>query len=169
VLWREEVQKLHDEAFPDIEFSHMYADNCAMQLVRAPKQFDVIVTDNLFGDMLSDEAAMLTGSLGMLPSASLGAADERGHRRALYEPVHGSAPDIAGQGAANPIATIASLAMCLRYSFLLGEAADRIEAAISKVLDEGLRTADIEQDGCRTVGTSEMGEAIVAALDKAGS
>jgi 3-isopropylmalate dehydrogenase len=112
---------------------------------------------------------MLTGSLGMLPSASLGAADERGHRRALYEPVHGSAPDIAGQGAANPIATIASLAMCLRYSFLLGEAADRIEAAISKVLDEGLRTADIEQDGCRTVGTSEMGEAIVAALDKAGS
>ena len=169
VLWNEVITKLHKERYGDVTLHHILADNCAMQLVRAPKQFDVIVTDNLFGDMLSDEAAMLTGSLGMLPSASLGAADERGHRRALYEPVHGSAPDIAGQGAANPIATIASLAMCLRYSFLLGEAADRIEAAISKVLDEGLRTADIEQDGCRTVGTSEMGDAIVAALDKAGS
>jgi 3-isopropylmalate dehydrogenase len=138
-----------------------------MQLVREPKQFDVIVTDNLFGDMLSDEAAMATGSLGMLPSASLGAADARGHRRALYEPVHGSAPDIAGKGVANPIATIASLAMCLRYSFFLGDAADKIDAAIAKVLDQGLRTADIKQDGCRTVGTSEMGEAIVANLDAA--
>ena len=149
------------------QLHHILADNCAMQLVREPKQFDVIVTDNLFGDMLSDEAAMLTGSLGMLPSASLGAADARGHRRALYEPVHGSAPDIAGKGAANPIATIASLAMCLRYSFFLGEAADKIERAIAKVLDQGLRTADIKQDGCRTVGTSEMGEAIVKALDNA--
>jgi 3-isopropylmalate dehydrogenase len=139
-----------------------------MQLVRQPKQFDVIVTDNLFGDMLSDEAAMLTGSLGMLPSASLGAADERGHRRALYEPVHGSAPDIAGQGAANPIATMASLAMCLRYSFWLGETADQIERAIANVLDQGLRTADIKQDGCPTIGTRDMGEAIVAALDQAG-
>ena len=166
VLWNEVVTKLHKERYGDVTLHHILADNCAMQLVRAPKQFDVIVTDNLFGDMLSDEAAMLTGSLGMLPSASLGKADAKGHRRALYEPVHGSAPDIAGKGAANPIATIASLAMCLRYSFFLGETADRIEAAISKVLDQGLRTADIAQDSCCTVGTKEMGEAIVAALDR---
>ena len=165
VLWNEVVTKIHKERYGDVTLHHILADNCAMQLVRAPKQFDVIVTDNLFGDMLSDEAAMLTGSLGMLPSASLGAADERGHRRALYEPVHGSAPDIAGQGVANPIATIASLAMCLRYSFFLGETADRIDTAIARVLDQGLRTADIKQDGCRTVGTREMGEAIVAALE----
>ena len=157
--------RLHKERYADVTLHHILADNCAMQLVREPKQFDVIVTDNLFGDMLSDEAAMLTGSLGMLPSASLGAADARGHRRALYEPVHGSAPDIAGKGVANPIAIIASLAMCLRYSFVLGEAADKIERAIAKVLDQGLRTADIKQDGCRTVGTREMGEAIVANLD----
>jgi len=137
-----------------------------MQLVRRPKQFDVIVTDNLFGDMLSDEAAMATGSLGMLPSASLGEADARGKRRALYEPVHGSAPDIAGRGIANPIATIASFAMCLRYSFDLGEVADNIERAIAHVLDQGLRTADISQDGCKTVGTREMGDAILAALDR---
>ena len=168
VLWNEVVTKLHKERYGDVTLHHILADNCAMQLVRAPKQFDVIVTDNLFGDMLSDEAAMLTGSLGMLPSASLGAADERGHRRALYEPVHGSAPDIAGQGIANPIATIASLAMCLRYSFFLGETADRIDGAIARVLDQGLRTADIKQEGCRTVGTREMGEAIVTALDGAG-
>jgi 3-isopropylmalate dehydrogenase len=168
VLWNEVVTKLHNERYGDVTLHHILADNCAMQLVREPKQFDVIVTDNLFGDMLSDEAAMLTGSLGMLPSASLGAADARGHRRALYEPVHGSAPDITGRGVANPIATIASLAMCLRYSFFLGEAADRIDAAIAKVLDQGLRTADIKQDGCRTVGTREMGEAIVANLDRAG-
>jgi len=167
VLWNEVVTKLHKERYGDVTLHHILADNCAMQLVRAPKQFDVIVTDNLFGDMLSDEAAMLTGSLGMLPSASLGAADERGHRRALYEPVHGSAPDIAGQGIANPIATVASLAMCLRYSFFLGETADRIDGAIAKVLDQGLRTADIKQEGCRTVGTREMGEAILAALDVA--
>jgi 3-isopropylmalate dehydrogenase len=167
VLWNEVVTKVHNERYGDVTLHHILADNCAMQLVREPKQFDVIVTDNLFGDMLSDEAAMLTGSLGMLPSASLGAADARGHRRALYEPVHGSAPDIAGKGVANPIATIASLAMCLRYSFFLGDAADKIDAAIAKVLDQGLRTADIKQDGCRTVGTREMGEAIVANLDRA--
>jgi 3-isopropylmalate dehydrogenase len=166
VLWNEVVTKLHDSRYGDVTLHHILADNCAMQLVRQPKQFDVIVTDNLFGDMLSDEAAMLTGSLGMLPSASLGEADTRGHRRALYEPVHGSAPDIAGKGAANPIATIASLAMCLRYSFFLGDIADRIDGAIAKVLDQGLRTADIAQDGCRTVGTREMGDAIIAALDR---
>jgi 3-isopropylmalate dehydrogenase len=167
VLWNEVVTKLHHERYGDINLQHILADNCAMQLVRAPKQFDVIVTDNLFGDILSDEAAMLTGSLGMLPSASLGAANEKGHRRALYEPVHGSAPDIAGKGVANPVATIASLAMCLRYSFFLSDAADRIERAIAAVLDQGLRTADIAQEGCRTVGTREMGEAIVKALDSA--
>jgi 3-isopropylmalate dehydrogenase len=165
VLWNEVVTRVHGERYGDVTLHHILADNCAMQLVREPKQFDVIVTDNLFGDMLSDEAAMCTGSLGMLPSASLGAADARGHRRALYEPVHGSAPDIAGKGIANPIATIASLAMCLRYSFFLGAVADQIEAAIARVLADGLRTADIKQDGCRTVGTREMGEAIVKALD----
>src|SRR5215470_10324026 len=165
VLWNEVVTHLHKERYADVTLHHILADNCAMQLVRAPKQFDVIVTDNLFGDMLSDEAAMLTGSLGMLPSASLGAADGNGRRRALYEPVHGSAPDIAGRGIANPIATIASFAMCLRYSFFLGEAADRIDAAIARVINQGLRTADIAQDGCRTIGTAEMGKAIVAALD----
>jgi 3-isopropylmalate dehydrogenase len=167
VLWNEVVTRLHKERYGDVTLHHILADNCAMQLVRAPKQFDVIVTDNLFGDMLSDEAAMLTGSLGMLPSASLGAADAKGRRRALYEPVHGSAPDIAGKGAANPIATIASFAMCLRYSFYLADAADRIDGAIAAVLDQGLRTADIGQEDCRTVGTSEMGEAIVAALNRA--
>jgi 3-isopropylmalate dehydrogenase len=166
LLWREEVQKLHDADYKDVALSHMYADNCAMQLVRAPKQFDVIVTDNLFGDMLSDEAAMATGSLGMLPSASLGAIDANGRRRALYEPVHGSAPDIAGRGIANPIATIASFAMCLRYSFNLGETADRIESAIAFMLDEGYRTADIAQANCHTIGTAEMGKAIVSALDR---
>ncbi|HEX2447896.1 MAG TPA: 3-isopropylmalate dehydrogenase [Methyloceanibacter sp.] len=165
VLWNEVVTKLHDARYGDIKLQHILADNCAMQLVREPKQFDVIVTDNLFGDILSDEAAMLTGSLGMLPSASLGAADARGHRRALYEPVHGSATDIAGKGSANPIATIASLAMCLRYSFFIGEIADRIDGAIAKVLDDGLRTADIAQAGGRTVGTREMGDAIIAKLD----
>jgi 3-isopropylmalate dehydrogenase len=166
VLWNEVVTQMHNARYGDVTLHHILADNCAMQLVREPKQFDVIVTDNLFGDILSDEAAMATGSLGMLPSASLGAADERGHRRALYEPVHGSAPDIAGKGVANPIATIASLAMCLRYSFFLADTADKIEAAIAKVLADGYRTADIKQEGCRTVGTREMGEAIVAALDK---
>jgi 3-isopropylmalate dehydrogenase len=133
-----------------------------MQLVRAPKQFDVIVTDNLFGDMLSDVAAMLTGSLGMLPSASLGAPDRKtGKRRALYEPVHGSAPDIAGKGVANPIAMLASLAMCLRYSFAMTEQAERLEAAIAGVLDAGIRTGDIMAKGCRQVGTGAMGDAIL--------
>ncbi|HLO22067.1 MAG TPA: isocitrate/isopropylmalate family dehydrogenase, partial [Methyloceanibacter sp.] len=140
-------------------------DAICMWLLKNPQNYDVIVTTNLFGDILSDIAAMLTGSLGMLPSASLGAADAKGHRRALYEPVHGSAPDIAGKGVANPIATIASFAMCLRYSFYLGGAADRIERAIAQVLDQGLRTADIKQEGCRTVGTREMGDAILSALN----
>ena len=167
VLWNEVVTRLHRDRYSDVTLQHILADNCAMQLVRSPKQFDTIVTDNLFGDILSDEAAMLTGSLGMLPSASLGAADEKGRRKALYEPVHGSAPDIAGKGMANPIATIASFAMALRYSFELGDVADEIEAAIAAVLDEGLRTADIAQEGCRTVGTTEMGGAVIAALDRA--
>jgi 3-isopropylmalate dehydrogenase len=165
VLWNEVVTQVHKDKYSDVKLEHILADNCAMQLVRAPKQFDVIVTDNLFGDVLSDEAAMATGSLGMLPSASLGAEDAAGRRRALYEPVHGSAPDIAGKGAANPIATIASFAMCLRYSFDLGEAADRIEKAIADVLDQGLRTGDIRQEGCKTVGTTEMGDAIIASLN----
>jgi 3-isopropylmalate dehydrogenase len=166
VLWREEVQKVHDEEFPDVELSHMYADNCAMQLVRNPKQFDVIVTDNLFGDILSDEAAMLTGSLGMLPSASLGAVDETGRRHALYEPVHGSAPDIAGQDLANPIAMLLSFAMALRYSFDLDGDARLIETAIENVLAGGLRTADIMQDGKAKVSTTVMGDAITRELDK---
>jgi 3-isopropylmalate dehydrogenase len=166
VLWREEVQKVHDTEFPDIQLEHMYADNCAMQLVRNPKQFDVIVTDNLFGDILSDEAAMLTGSLGMLPSASLGATDATGRRKALYEPVHGSAPDIAGRELANPIATLLSFAMALRYSFDLGEDASLIEKAVESVLAGGLRTADIMQPGTAKVSTTVMGDAIVRALDK---
>jgi 3-isopropylmalate dehydrogenase len=167
VLWNEVVTQVHKDRYSDVKLKHILADNCAMQLVRAPKQFDVIVTDNLFGDVLSDEAAMATGSLGMLPSASLGAEDERGRRKALYEPVHGSAPDIAGKGAANPIATIASFAMALRYSFDLGEAADKIEKAIADVLDRGLRTGDIKQQGCKTLGTREMGDAIIASLKSA--
>jgi len=165
VLWNEVVTATHKANFEDVELSHMLADAGGMQLVRWPKQFDVIVTDNLFGDMLSDVAAMLTGSLGMLPSASLGAPDgASGKRKALYEPVHGSAPDIAGTGAANPIAMIASFAMCLRYSFNMTEEADRIEAAIANVLDRGLRTGDIMSDGCTKVGTSEMGDAILAEI-----
>ena len=166
VLWRDEVTKLQDESFKDVELSHMYADNCSMQLVRNPKQFDVIVTDNLFGDMLSDTAAMLTGSLGMLPSASLGATDETGGRKALYEPVHGSAPDIAGQELANPIATLLSFAMGLRYSFDLGEDADLIEQAVENVLAGGLRTADIMQPGKAKVSTTVMGESLLRELDK---
>ncbi|RMD61689.1 MAG: 3-isopropylmalate dehydrogenase [Alphaproteobacteria bacterium] len=166
VLWREEVQALHDAEYPDVALSHMYADNCAMQLVRNPKQFDVIVTDNLFGDLLSDEAAMLTGSLGMLPSASLGDADETGRRRALYEPVHGSAPDIAGQGIANPIACVLSFAMMLRYSLDLGAEADLVENAVRAVLDAGVRTADLAAPGEKTVSTREMGDALLAELDR---
>ena len=165
-LWRETAQEIHDKEFPGIEFSHMLADNCAMQLVRNPLQFDVIATDNLFGDLLSDCAAMLTGSLGMLPSASLGAADGNGRRRALYEPVHGSAPDIAGRGIANPLATIMSVAMMMRYSFDLGEDAGLIETAVTNVLTGGLRTGDIMQPGKAKVSTGVMGDAILQALDK---
>jgi len=167
VLWREIVQKVHDEDYPDVELSHMYADAGAMQLCRWPKQFDVIVTDNLFGDMLSDAAAMLTGSLGMLPSASLGAPMENGRPKALYEPVHGSAPDIAGQGKANPIACILSFAMALRYSFDQGAEAMRIEKAVESVLAQGARTADLlGEDGVEPLTTSQMGDAILAALNE---
>jgi 3-isopropylmalate dehydrogenase len=166
ILWREEVQWVHDNEYPDVELSHMYADNGAMQLVRWPKQFDVIVTDNLFGDILSDCAAMLTGSLGMLPSASLGAPMSNGRPKALYEPVHGSAPDIAGTGKANPIACILSFAMALRYSFDLGDEATRVEQAVEKVLADGVRTADLMgPEGGTPVSTSGMGDAILAALD----
>ena len=148
------------------ELSHMLADNCSMQLLRNPKQFDVIVTDNLFGDILSDEAAMLTGSLGLLPSASLGAKDEKGNMRAMYEPVHGSAPDIAGKGLANPIATILSFSMALRYSLNLEKEADILEKAVQKVLDDGLRTKDIFSKGTKEVSTESMGNAIIACLQK---
>ncbi len=164
VLWREVVQQVHDAEFPELELEHMYADNCAMQLVRRPAQFDVIVTDNLFGDILSDEAAMLTGSLGMLPSASLGDPGPDGRRRALYEPVHGSAPDIAGRDRANPLACILSFAMLLRHSFGLEEQAARIERAVAQVLDAGYRTADIHTEGTTLVSTSEMGQRVVDAL-----
>jgi 3-isopropylmalate dehydrogenase len=166
VLWRQEVDKLHRESYPDVALSHMYADNCAMQLVRNPKQFDVIVTDNLFGDMLSDEAAMLTGSLGMLPSASLGAADATGRRKALYEPVHGSAPDIAGHGKANPLACLLSYSMMLRYSFDLGAEADLVERAVEDVLEQGVRTADIVSEGMTAVSTEAKGDAVLEALDR---
>jgi len=158
VLWREVMDELAPE-YADVELSHMYVDNAAMQLVRAPRQFDVLVTGNLFGDILSDAAAMLTGSIGMLPSASLD-ADGKG----MYEPVHGSAPDIAGQGKANPLATVLSVAMMLRYTFARGDAADAIEAAVGRVLDAGLRTGDIHTPDTRLVGTAEMGDAISAAL-----
>jgi len=165
LLWKEEVQKFYDENvnYKDIELSHMLADNCAMQLVRNPKQFDVIVTDNLFGDMLSDEAAMLTGSLGMLPSASLSEKDKNGRMRSMYEPCHGSAPDIAGQGVANPLAMILSFSMALKYSLDLDTVADEIDQAVQDVLKDGLRTPDIMEDGKKKVSTSEMGSAI---LDK---
>ena len=164
LLWKEEVQELHDKEFKDVELNHMLADNCAMQLLRNPKQFDVIVTDNLFGDMLSDQASMLTGSLGLLPSASLGAKNKDGKIRAMYEPIHGSAPDIAGQGVANPIATILSFAMALRYSLNLDKEADALEKAVQNVLDEGLRTKDILSKGMKEVSTSEMGDAIISKL-----
>jgi 3-isopropylmalate dehydrogenase len=165
VLWNQVVTDVHKRDYADVELTHILADNCAMQLVRAPKQFDVIVTDNLFGDMLSDQAAMLTGSLGMLPSASLGAPDASGKRAALYEPVHGSAPDIAGKSIANPIATIASFAMALRYSFGMAREADLVEKAIAQVLEKGYRTADIMQDGMRKVSTIEMGAAIIEEIE----
>ena len=163
-LWKEEVQSIHEKEYKDVELNHMLADNCAMQLVRNPKQFDVIVTDNLFGDMLSDEAAMLTGSLGLLPSASLGAKDKNGNMRSLYEPVHGSAPDIAGKGIANPIATILSFGMALKYSLDLDKEANTLEKAVQDVLDEGLRTKDILSKGTKEVSTSEMGDAIISKL-----
>ena len=164
VLWREEVQSLKDKEFKDIELNHMLADNCAMQLLRNPKQFDVIVTDNLFGDILSDEASMLTGSLGLLPSASLGAKDKNGNIRSMYEPVHGSAPDIAGKGIANPIASILSFAMALKYSLNLDKEADILENAVQEALDEGLRTKDIISKGMKEVSTSQMGDAVISKL-----
>ncbi|WP_334155155.1 3-isopropylmalate dehydrogenase [Tepidimonas sp.] len=157
-FWKDVVTEVHRD-YPDVELEHMYVDNAAMQLVKAPKKFDVLVTGNMFGDILSDEAAMLTGSIGMLPSASL---NERG--QGLYEPSHGSAPDIAGKGVANPLATILSAAMMLRFSLKQPEAADRIEAAVQKVLADGLRTADIASEGCTVVGTAAMGDAVVRAL-----
>jgi 3-isopropylmalate dehydrogenase len=167
VLWHEVVGQVHDRDYKEVQLEHMLADAGGMQLVRWPKQFDVIVTDNLFGDMLSDVAAMLTGSLGMLPSASLGELDPKTKRRkAMYEPVHGSAPDIAGKGMANPIAMLASFAMAMRYSFNMGKEADQLEAAIAAALDKGLRTADIKSEGCKIVSTAEMGEAIVGELEK---
>ncbi len=166
LLWREEVQKLRDEEYPDIELQHMLADNAAMQLVRQPKQFDVMVTTNMFGDLLSDCAAMVTGSLGMLPSASLGEPDADGFSRGLYEPVHGSAPDIAGQGIANPLAEIQSLSMMLRYSLGAGDDADLIDRAVTNVLAGGMRTADIMQPKMAKVSTSVMVDSILRELDK---
>ena len=159
-LWREVVEQVGRD-YPEVELSHMYVDNAAMQLVREPKQFDVMVTTNMFGDILSDAAAMLTGSIGMLPSASLDA-----NGKGMYEPIHGSAPDIAGQNKANPLATILSVAMMLRHSLGEPEHAERIEQAVGTVLDDGLRTADIAAAGARIVGTSEMGDAVSAALRK---
>ena len=167
VLWREEVTYVHENEYPDVELSHMYADAGAMQLVRWPKQFDVIVTDNLFGDILSDCAAMLTGSLGMLPSASLGSLMASGLPKALYEPVHGSAPDIAGLGQANPCACILSFAMALRYSFNKGSEAQYLEKAVQDVLAQGLRTKDLMQvSGGKLVTTSQMGDAVIDNLEK---
>ncbi|MCP4394812.1 MAG: 3-isopropylmalate dehydrogenase [Alphaproteobacteria bacterium] len=165
VLWREEVEKVHAEQYCDIELSHMYVDNASMQLVRAPKQFDVIVTTNMFGDIISDCAAMLTGSLGMLPSASLGKAGENGKLPALYEPVHGSAPDIAGQNIANPLAMILSYSMMLKYSFDMTKEADMLETAVKNVLASGLRTGDIMQEGSKQATTTEMGDAIIKELE----
>ena len=163
VLWHEVVTAVHAREFADVALEHQLADAGGMQLVRRPKQFDVIVTDNLFGDMLSDVAAMLTGSLGMLPSASLGEVDAKtGKRKALYEPVHGSAPDIAGKGIANPIAMLASFGMALRYSFGMGREADLVDQAIAGALAKGLRTADIVAAGEKAVSTSEMGDAVIA-------
>ena len=166
LFWRQTVAALGEREYPDVTLTHMYADNCAMQLVRNPRQFDVIVTGNLFGDLLSDLASMLTGSLGMLPSATLGPADANGRRAALYEPIHGSAPDIAGKGLANPLAQILSFAMLLRYSFDMENEASLIERACVKVLASGLRTADIMGPGTARVGTSVMGESLLRELDK---
>jgi 3-isopropylmalate dehydrogenase len=167
LFWRQTVTALHARGYADVQLDHMYADNCAMQLVRNPRQFDVVVTSNIFGDLLSDLASMLTGSLGMLPSATLGAADAAGKRLALYEPIHGSAPDIAGRGVANPLAQIFSFAMLLRYSFGMEEDAALVERACTNVLASGLRTADIMGPGTAKVGTNVMGESILRELDKA--
>jgi 3-isopropylmalate dehydrogenase len=166
LLWRQTVTALGAAEYPDVQLSHMYADNCAMQLVRNPRQFDVIVTGNLFGDLLSDLASMCTGSLGMLPSATLGAPDSSGRRHALYEPIHGSAPDIAGRGIANPLAQTLSLAMLLRYSFDMKEEAALVEKAVLSVLEQGLRTADIMQEGRTRVTTREMGTAVMRELER---
>jgi len=166
LFWRQTVTELHRRDYSDVRLDHMYADNCAMQLVRNPRQFDVIVTSNIFGDLLSDLASMLTGSLGMLPSATLGPADASGQRLALYEPIHGSAPDIAGKGIANPLAQIFSFAMLLRYSFGMEEDAALIERACTNVLASGLRTADVMAAGTAKVGTNVMGESILRELDK---
>jgi 3-isopropylmalate dehydrogenase len=168
LLWRQTVTALGSAEFPDVDLSHMYADNCAMQLVRNPRQFDVIVTGNLFGDILSDLASQLTGSLGMLPSATLGAPDSSGRRHALYEPIHGSAPDIAGKGMANPMAQMLSFAMLLRYSFEMEEDAQLIERACTNVLASGLRTPDVMAPGCAKVSTHVMGEAVLREMDKLG-
>ena len=165
-LWRDTVQGLHDRHYPDIELSHMYVDNCAMQLVRAPKQFDVLVTENLFGDILSDCAAMVAGSLGMLPSASLGPVRPDGGRHALYEPIHGSAPDIAGKGIANPLGAIMSFALCLRFSLGLAQEADRLERAVDAAISHGARTADIVQPGEKSISTKAMGDAVLAELEQ---
>jgi 3-isopropylmalate dehydrogenase len=166
LLWRQTVTALGAAEYPDVQLAHMYADNCAMQLAKNPRQFDVIVTSNLFGDLLSDLASMLTGSLGMLPSATLGAPDAGGRRHALYEPIHGSAPDIAGKGLANPLAQILSLAMLLRYSFDMQEDGALIEQAVANVLASGMRTADIMQPGTARIGTRTMGDAVMRELDK---
>jgi 3-isopropylmalate dehydrogenase len=165
-LWRDTVQALRDQHYPDIELSHMYVDNCAMQLVRNPKQFDVLVTENLFGDILSDCAAMVAGSLGMMPSASIGPVRADGGRHALYEPIHGSAPDIAGKGIANPLGAIMSFAMCLRFSLGLAQEAGRLERAIEAAIANGARTADIAQPGDKVLSTKEMGDAVLAALER---
>lgn len=166
VLWREEVIALHDQEYSDVDLTHLYVDNAAMQIVRDPKQFDVMVTGNIFGDILSDCAAMASGSLGMLPSASLGPIDRFGRRKALYEPVHGSAPDIAGKGIANPLGSILSVAMMLRISMGRPEDADLLEGAVQVALGAGARTADIAEPGARTLSTNEMGDAVLSALDK---
>ncbi len=166
VLWREEVQALRDAEFQDVELTHMYVDNCAMQIVRAPAQFDVLVTDNIFGDILSDCAAMACGSLGMLPSASLGPAREGGRRSAVYEPVHGSAPDIAGKGIANPLGAILSLAMALRLSLGRPSEADLLEGAVGAALDAGARTSDIREERLPVISCRQMGDAVLRELDR---
>jgi 3-isopropylmalate dehydrogenase len=169
VLWREEVTSLHEAEFSDVKLSHMYVDNAAMQIVRDPAQFDVMVTGNIFGDILSDCAAMASGSLGMLPSASLGPVDRYGRRKALYEPVHGSAPDIAGKGIANPLGSIQSVAMMLRATLDRPEDADLLERAVDLALAKGARTADIAEPGAKKLSTKAMGDAVLSALEQVSS